>query len=422
LPVTGLVTVLVSRIALARASGQCESSPLGPLPIVILDSFSDGTRIEEAEDFVVEGGAMQGITAMRAGVFAMVAAILFCCAGRSPSPPATVRAIGPMAARGADGGTFGSLEKLGDFPLYELRYEAAYDLERMVAASTAASAAGSRVPACTCFAAKEETGHRIMGRNFDWDRHPVLVLLTRPKEGYASLSLVDLHYLGYSPERPPETAPSKLIDAPALPFDGMNERGLAVGMMAVGHAEGGGSGATKPKLSSLGLIRLLLDRTATVTEALGLLDRYAVVFEEVPLHYFIADASGASVIVEFVAGERRVFPGETGWQVSTNFLFSETEIAARKGICQRYALATARLEETGGVVVPLDLLAKVSQPSTLWSSVYDQTELTLSLALGRNWDELYRWSLRDGRVAALAPASTPREEIDTARGVEANHP
>jgi len=65
--------------------------------------------------------------------------------------------------------------------------------------------------------------------DFDWERHPILVLGRSPPGGLASLSLVDAHYLGYALEDDPFAAPAALRDAWRIPFDGMNEAGLAVG-------------------------------------------------------------------------------------------------------------------------------------------------------------------------------------------------
>jgi penicillin V acylase-like amidase (Ntn superfamily) len=76
--------------------------------------------------------------------------------------------------------------------------------------------------------------------------------------------------------------------------------GLAVGMMAVDEADSGADPA-KATLGELEVIRLLLDRAANVGEALDLLESVNIDFSGgPPLHYFIADASGKSAVVEFV--------------------------------------------------------------------------------------------------------------------------
>ena len=46
----------------------------------------------------------------------------------------------------------------------------------------------------------------VLGRNFDFDDHPALLLHHRPPGAYRSISLVDIAYLGVDRgERPPRT-------------------------------------------------------------------------------------------------------------------------------------------------------------------------------------------------------------------------
>lgn len=316
---------------------------------------------------------------------------------RLPPCPVSGPTSPSIEVRSASGRRLGLLRKLDAFPLYEFRYEADYDLGTMLGAGTSPETRGSEASAavrpgmaCSCFAASDLDGHRVMGRNFDWDRDPVLVLLTSPAHGHASMALVDIRYLGYSAASPPEDNPARLEDAPALPFDGANDAGLAVGMMAVPHAEGMGDEA-RPVVDDLGFIRLLLDRAGNVGEAMALAASCNVRFSSVPLHYFVADRSGASVVIEFSGGRAVFFRGKEGWQVSTNFLFSDVAEERRASECRRYARATEVLAASRGRVDPLALLSGLSQPSTLWSSVYDLRDGTLELALGRSWQRTWTW-------------------------------
>lgn len=303
----------------------------------------------------------------------------------------------------------GRLRKLSEHPLYELSYAAEGRATRVADAARTAFASSASVAApsargfaesfaCTVFSARDEAGRPLMGRNFDWERDPVLVLLLEPEEGYASVSLVDLRYLGYGPDAPPEAAPAALAEAPSLPFDGMNERGLAVGMMAVTRADGRVAEGL-PTVSELGLIRVLLDRAADVEEALGLLRGYNVDFDGPPLHYFLADATGASALVEYPGGEPRVYRGEEIGRVATNFIFHETPRGEWSRSCARWSLAEARLSGAGGALGAdgaFGLLEDVAQASTQWSAVYRSVEPRLELALGRDFGRRFAWSLGGG--------------------------
>jgi hypothetical protein len=295
-----------------------------------------------------------------------------------------------VVVRAVDGSNVGLLRQLSNFPLYELRYEASYHVGVLpiTPVSPASSVQAERTFACTCFSAIAASGNRVMGRNYDWQDHPVLVLITKPVGGYASISVVDISFLGYSSVNDPLRNPARLVDAPSLPCDGMNERGLAVGMMAVDEAKSA-SDPGMPVIGALGLVRVLLDKAATLEEALALMGKYQVVFEGgPPIHYFVADRSGASAVVEYFKGQFRVFRAERPWQVSTNFIFAKTPEVVRPALCWRYGRAADRLSKTDGrldATGVFGLLEAVSEPSTGWSSSYDLTRTRLELALGRRY-------------------------------------
>lgn len=142
--------------------------------------------------------------------------------------------------------TLVSLKQVADFPLYEMHYYGDYGFREFL--NTGITKLGnsstnrtetSAYWACTCFAGSHSSSDKISGRNFDWHTHPALILFTDPPDGYASVSMVDISYLGFSIENTPTSDSQRLLEAPYLPFDGMNEKGVAVGIMAVTHAEGG---------------------------------------------------------------------------------------------------------------------------------------------------------------------------------------
>ncbi|MGD8466330.1 MAG: hypothetical protein PVI09_20930, partial [Anaerolineae bacterium] len=145
---------------------------------------------------------------------------------------------------GAQISTLSSLQQVDDYPLYVMHYQGDYeslvaqwqDRARVDVMEPAASLAGW---ACSLFAALGDEGAMLYGRNFDWRFSPGLLLFTEPPDGYASVSMVDIEYLGFGAgnaenlaDREPEDL-QDLLYAPWLPFDGMNETGLAVGMAAV---------------------------------------------------------------------------------------------------------------------------------------------------------------------------------------------
>lgn len=300
--------------------------------------------------------------------------------------------------------TLSSLKQLSaDAPLYEMHYYGDYGFAERMRGEQPAS--GQRATpelefACSCFAALGDPNERLFGRNFDWYEHPALVLFTDPPEGYASISMVDLHYLGYDEGRSPLGDPDDLLSAPYLPFDGMNEKGLAVGMMAVPHAEGGNDPG-KVTLDSLELIRLLLDYAGNVPEALDLMADTNVEFGSVPVHYLIADAQGESALVEYLDGKPVVRRADKPWQVATNFVVAEAQTDGTEAPCPRYSKLYSQLETAHGAIDRAEgmrLLSGVAQGgeyATRWSWVFDLTQRKAGLVFGRDYTQVYEFEVGD---------------------------
>jgi hypothetical protein len=254
------------------------------------------------------------------------------------------------------------LRKVDAHPLYELTTtEPTTSLYR-------ASGGG----ACTVFFAGG-----LLGRNFDWEDHPALLLHHRPPGGYRSASLVDISYLGFDREHPPATA-ADLAGASRLPFDGMNERGVAVAMAAVPEARSRRGRAT----GSLGVMRLVLDGAASVDEAVAIFKRTAVDFTGgPPLHYLVADATGASAVIEYVGGRVHVLPGE---RAMTNFTLTGDSPPDQRYRTAAAGLARGRLSLDDAFA----LLRRVKQPNTRWSAVYDLRAREVHVAMGQRYERV----------------------------------
>jgi hypothetical protein len=151
------------------------------------------------------------------------------------------------------------------------------------------------LPNCTVLAvAPERTadGRPIVGRNYDFfhdiSEEPATTYCTYPKGRYASLSNCDI-WVGRE--------------------DGLNEAGLFVGQAAFFLP------GLKPGLTFWLIVRLLLDRCATVDEGLELIQN---VPHASSFTYLLADCSGKAVVVEpTVEGIELRYP-EDGLLVMTN--------------------------------------------------------------------------------------------------------
>jgi predicted choloylglycine hydrolase len=189
---------------------------------------------------------------------------------------------------------------------------------------------------------------------------------------------------------------SPLLQAPYWPFDGMNERGLAIGMAAVPESELP-SNPANPTTGSLEIMRIVLDRAETVPEAIEIFEAYNLDMLGGPwLHYLIADASGEAALIEFNAGQMLVYPNQEGWQHATNFLHSH-HTDSFSGVCPRYDRIQATLSSVDGAIdteSALTLLQEVSQDgqasSTQWSVIYNLTDLEILIVMGRDYPQVHR--------------------------------
>jgi hypothetical protein len=328
----------------------------------------------------------------------------------TPMPATSTSTAVPTPTPRADGlsheeaATLSSLEQVDDYPLYTMRYYGAYDQRASSAEPVLSEAEGTAsLPAWTCslFAALGDADNMLYGRNFDWEYSPALLVFTDPSDGYASVSMVDIAYFGFEGDKAGTITDLPLIERQALlytpfwPFDGMNERGLAVGMAAVPPGDMR-SDPNKETIGSLGVIREMLDHASSVDEALAILQSYNIDFEGgPPLHYLMADTSGRSLLVEFYEGEMVVIPNETPWHLATNFLCASAGESA-EGECWRYDKISQRLTEAEGQLTVQDamaLLADVSQGSTQWSVVYGMSSGDVNVVMGQEYDDVHTFNL-----------------------------
>jgi hypothetical protein len=328
--------------------------------------------------------------------------LLHACRGESALLTSTAPAASGFSE--AEAATLNSILKLDEYPLYTMTYVGAYSHAASLRQNHPVSEARSTLEPYTCsadwgcslFAALGDEGSRFYGRNFDWQYSPAILLFTDPPDGYASVSMVDITYLGFDGERARRLADlpleerRNLLGAPSLPFDGMNEKGLAVGMAAVPPG-GMQNDPRKETIDQLEVIREVLDHAATVDEAVALFGRYNIDMGTVPIHYLVADAAGESALVEFYQGKLVVFRNEATWQQATNFLVASTN-GDPSGECPRYDLINNRLGEANGQITAqegLRLLSDVSQGNTQWSVIYNLTGGSVDIVMGRDYSTVH---------------------------------
>jgi len=296
-----------------------------------------------------------------------------------------------------------SLQRIDDLPLYVMHIYGDYGLGDFVSSETRTSITPaypreqSEGWACSVFSAMGTENERVLGRNFDWHNHQALLLFTDPSDGYASASMVDVSYLQFPQNGATWIDRRRLLDAPYWPFDGLNEQGLAVGMMAVPHARDR-IDPSRRTIGSLHAIRLMLDYAASVEQAIELLGQYNIDFEGgPPVHYLVADASGTSAVIEYIDGEMVFQYNDQTWQIATNFVVHDVRPKGADAPCWRYSHLYEELAHVNGrltISQAMTLLSDVSQPNTMWSVVYNMVSGDISVVMDRQYDKLRSFALQ----------------------------
>ena len=293
-----------------------------------------------------------------------------------------------------------SLTQVDDYPLYVMHSRGAYR-PYALDPRPIANRLESDLWGCSLFAALGDPENLLFGRNFDWMYSPALLLFTDPPDGYASVSLQSVRFMGSF-----DVDASNLMDTtlderymllytPLRPYDGMNETGLAIGMAAVPN-DGTRQDPGKEDIDMILAMRKVLDHAATVDQAVEVLSQYNIIMEGgPPIHYLIADAYGRAVLVEFYNGEMVVIPNQQDWHTATNFFLASAGDRPQDQ-CWRYDKIVTFLGAASGACSPteaMSLLNDVSQDNTQWSVVYHLSTGKISVVVGRNYKTEHTFQL-----------------------------
>lgn len=303
-----------------------------------------------------------------------------------------------------------SLTKVDDYGMYQMTYYGDYGFDEFLEIGASNDSdievfvtkrllkglpidLGVTGDGCTAFVVKNGNGDILYGRNFDFLYAPSLQVYTTPEHGYASVSTVNLAFAGYSADNLPDGSLFSrflTLAAPFLPFDGMNERGLAIALLAVPEAEAPFD-PDRVTLNTTTAIRLVLDNAATVEEAVELLRQYNIYFSgDIECHYLIADASGHSVIVEYFDQALQVVETNEEYQIASNFIaYNELNIGEGYTEFERYNKVQSAIELNNDILdadMAINLLADIG----VLDGDIDKLQ----------WSVLYNLSTGDGQLFA----------------------
>lgn len=253
---------------------------------------------------------------------------------------------------------------------------------------------------CSTICLKDEEGNTLFGRNYDWAPCQTMIVHTKPKNGYASISTCCLDFLGFGETFQPDGSLMERMESLAaiyVPLDGMNEKGLMVADLMAGDDEVTHQRTERPELTTTTAIRLLLDKASTVDEAVALLKEYDMNSSIGSAHHLsIADSSGKSVVVEYVGGEMLVT--ETAI-VTNHYLGSHAKqgVGSEQSHLRYDTLAAYEGTATAeGVRELLESVAQKNYPQdadsyekTVWSIVYAPDALRADFYFMENYSHSY---------------------------------
>ncbi|MGM9680101.1 MAG: linear amide C-N hydrolase [Eubacteriales bacterium] len=292
---------------------------------------------------------------------------------------------------------------------------------------------------CSSFTCVDAEGNRYFGRNYDFSTSTAMIVRTNPEDGrYASISSVDLQFLGITDGAPLDSIMQKLICLAAtyVPLDGINEAGVSCGIYMSYQGMEDAVVATdqdtdKPDLTSTTMLRCILDYAGSVDEAVELVRQYDLHDSaNTSFHYMIADSTGKSAILEWVTAtdetdtdgtkrELKVYynnddsvlgedEAANEFQYITNFIVTPDYYSDEKDMkgLDRYTEIQNRINPDGtnseGLMTKegaLDVLKTVGRRRwdsrngesdangiTVWSALYDLTNKTVTWVSNEEFD------------------------------------
>ena len=240
------------------------------------------------------------------------------------------------------------------------------------------------------------------GSNFDFPSATGVILHTFPTRGYESITTFNVRFYGFSEDFKPEGFQNQYLCLAGLfcALDGINEKGLAIADLMAGDTIETHQRTEKPDLTTTGAIRYLLNNAANVDEALELLngiDMHSDIGSA--HHYAIADATGRSVVVEYVDDKMVVTESPA---VANHYLCEEKHNAGLIEGDDRFDRLCEQYNQKGGIMSDKQLteaIESVSQPEregflgTAWTMVMDLSHPSVTYYSRRHFDKPFHYTL-----------------------------
>lgn len=161
----------------------------------------------------------------------------------------------------------------------------------------------------------------MKGRIYNSYDTPIIMITTKPENGYKAWNIIDLGDVGLKSGDKLDQWYSNAFQTVAASYcvsEGINQEGLSVSLISCPVADC--KDTQKANITPFMGVRLLLDRAATVENAIDVLDGYDIDFSGGAYHFFVSQKNGKSAVIEYVDGKMSVtYPkSESYHQVCSN--------------------------------------------------------------------------------------------------------
>lgn len=261
---------------------------------------------------------------------------------------------------------------------------------------------------CTAFAAKNNLGQSVYGRNLDWYDGITLLTFYQPPTGYSFVAGVQSAAAYFTPENYLISSLSNKITLARAPYsmlDGMNEKGVCISQLTVDHAQPPPYDPNKVTIYQCTVLLLVLNYAKNLDEAIDLIKQYNIYFFANNCnHFLISDADGNSAIVEFSGGNMVVTRPTKPWQVVTNYVVCEDQPVPEYDL--RLKVIIPMLQNKNGILADektegMEMLKAVSWWSldnggwgTLYSELFNQITGDVYIANQRNYENVRKYHLK----------------------------
>jgi penicillin V acylase-like amidase (Ntn superfamily) len=220
------------------------------------------------------------------------------------------------------------------------------------------------IQACTIFSTIDENNNSLVARNFDWNQNGMKFWF-KPK----TQTEYSIFFITQSND---ETSP----------YEGVNEKGLFVAIAAVPTSDT--PIRFKRPIKSLKLITEILKYSSNIDEAIKLFDIYLPIFGTFMgypmVHFKIVQQDGQSVLIEYYDNKMHIINKNSN--IMTNHYIGKPELGSDSNSSfNRYSTVKKQINNFPHInsTNNYKILKKVSQSNTVWSNVYNLTNLTVMI-------------------------------------------